>query len=167
MTRILGVDPGISGACALIDTTEWTIEIRDMPREVGLVNRNAVSPTGVVRLIGDYKPDFTFCEDVWSSPQQGVASAFSFGRSLGIILGATASHSMLTMVKPTLWKNVTSTPKDKNQARRRAQQLFPCAYDLFVRVKDDGRAESALLAFYGLLSLKLIPPRPLTLVKPL
>lgn len=161
--RILGVDPGINGALSLIETDDWSISIHDMPKEPGLANRNAVSPTGVVNLVRILKPDHTFLEDTWSSPQQGVASAFSFGRSNGIILGATASHSMLTTVRPTVWKSATSTPKDKNQARRRAQQLFPCAYELFARVKDDGRAESALLAFYGLLSLRLTPSKPLSL----
>jgi crossover junction endodeoxyribonuclease RuvC len=67
------------------------------------------------------------------------------------------------MVKPTEWKAATKTPKDKDKARTRAQQLFPSCYDLLVRVKDDGRAEAAILAFYGCLTLKMTPPRPLAL----
>lgn len=163
MTRIVGIDPGVSGAIALIDTEEWSISIYDMPREAGMANRTAVSPVGVARLIERLKPDYSFIEDVWSSPQAGVASSFSFGRSLGIVLGACATNSIITMVKPTEWKIKTHTPKDKNQARRRAQQLFPCAFEQYGRVKDDGRAEASILCFYGLLSLKLMPPKPLTL----
>ena len=163
MTRIVGVDPGLSGALTLIDTDYWELSVHDAPREPGRGDKNAVSPVGVARLLDILKPDYTFVEDVWSFPGAGHTSAFNFGRSLGIILGASASRSILTMIKPTEWKRQTQTPKDKNEARRRAQQLFPCAYDLFTRVKDDGRAESAIIAFYGLLTLKIAPPRPLTL----
>lgn len=54
-------------------------------------------------------------------------------------------------------------PRDKNQARARAMALFPAAAKLFARVKDDGRADASLIAFHGLLILKLAPPRPLAL----
>ena len=165
MTRVLGIDPGVNGALSLIDTETWTIAVTDMPREPGKGGKNAVSPAGVARLFDFSLPDYVFLEDVWSSPQMGVVSAFSFGRNLGILEGAGASRAILTKVRPQDWKAATKTPKDKNEARRRAMQVFPCAYDLFVRVKDDGRAEAAMLSFYGLLSMKLIPPRPLTLVE--
>ncbi|AFU88314.1 Holliday junction resolvase [Caulobacter phage CcrColossus] len=165
MSRILGIDPGVNGAIALIDTDDWSICITDMPREPGKGGKNAVSPAGCARIFDATAPDYTFIEDVWSSPQMGVVSAFSFGRNLGILEGAAASRSILTKVRPQDWKAATKTPKDKNEARRRAMQLFPCAYDLFKRVKDDGRAEAAILSFYGLLSIKLMPPKPLILVE--
>lgn len=165
MTRVLGIDPGINGALALIDTDDWTLAIIDMPREPGRASKNAVSGTGVARAFDAARPDHTIIEDVWSSPQQGVTSAFNFGRGLGILEGAASARSMVTKIRPQEWKAATRTPKDKNEARRRAMQLFPTAYDLFQRVKDDGRAEAAILCFFGLLSvLKLSPSRPLTLV---
>ena len=161
---ILGCDPGIGGALALIDTTAWTIAVTDMPQEIGKASRKAVSPTLTAQTIAAAGADFSFVEDVWSSPQAGVASSFAFGRGLGIVLGAVAATTSLTLVKPTVWKAGLQVPRDKNQARARAQQLFPSAAKVFARAKDDGRAESALIAFWGLLSLKLTPPRPLTLV---
>lgn len=163
MTRIVGIDPGLNGALAMIDTEDWSLSIFDMPREPGRGDKNAVSPTGVAQLLNRLCPDYVFVEDVWSSPQMGVTSAFNFGRSLGIVLGAAATSAILTLVKPTEWKARTGTPKDKNQARRRAQQLFPCAFEVFKRVKDDGRAEGAILCFYGLFLNRMTPPKPLTL----
>lgn len=161
MTRIVGVDPGLSGAIALIDTDLWTLAVTDMPREPGKAGRNGVSPTLTAQAMMRTGADYVFVEDVWSSPQAGVASSFSFGRSLGIVLGAAAAGSALTMVKPTVWKSALQVPRDKNQARARAQNLFPSAAQAFARVKDDGRAESCLIAFHGLLTLKLTPPCPL------
>lgn len=164
MSRILGCDPGIGGAIALIDTEAWTLSVIDMPQEIGKASRKAVSPTLTAQAISAAGADFAFIEDVWSSPGAGVASSFAFGRSLGIVLGAASASAALTMAKPTVWKSALQVPRDKTQARTRAVQLFPSAAGLFARVKDDGRAESALIAFWGLLTLKLTPPRPLTLV---
>ena len=162
---IVGVDPGKSGALALIDTQAWTIAITDMPQEPGRGGKVAVSPAGVARAFDAAQPDHVYIEDVASSPQMGVVSSFNFGRNLGIIEGACASRAMLTKVRPQDWKALTKTPKDKNEARRRAMQVFPCAYDLFSRVKDDGRAEAALICFYAVLQVsRSAPPRPLTLV---
>ncbi|WP_312084048.1 hypothetical protein [Brevundimonas sp.] len=164
MSRIIGVDPGKTGALALIDTQAWTIAITDMPQEPGRGSKVAVSPAGVARAFDAARPDHAFIEDVWSSPQQGVASAFNFGRSLGILEGACASRAILTKVRPQEWKTLTKTPKDKNEARRRAMQVFPCAYDLFARARDDGRAEAALIALFAVLQVtRAAPPRPLKL----
>lgn len=38
---------------------------------------------------------------------------------------------------------------DKNASRGRAQQLFPRQAELFSRKKDIGRADAALIAYYG------------------
>lgn len=164
MSRIIGIDPGAGGGLALIDTDGWTLSVADMPQEVGKAGRKGVSPTLTAQAIAAARANYSFVEDVWSSPQAGVASSFAFGRALGIVLGATAASSALTLVRPVVWKSSLQVPKDKNQARARATQLFPAAASLFARVKDDGRAEAALICFWGLLSLKLTPPRPLTLV---
>lgn len=163
MSRIVACDPGKTGAFALIDTEAWTIAIEEMPQEPGTGGKVAVSPAGVARLLDAARPDYTFIEDVTSSPQMGVVSSFNFGRSLGIVEGACASRSIVSKPRPQTWKSLTKTPKDKNEARRRAMQLFPVCYDLFKRAKDDGRAEAAILCMYGLLTLKMVPPRPLTL----
>lgn len=165
MTRIIGVDPGKTGALAVIDTEAWTIAIQDMPQEPGRAGKDAVSPAGVARLFDAAQPDHVYIEDVWSSPQMGVVSAFNFGRNLGILEGACASRAILTKVRPQEWKALTKTPKDKNEARRRAMQVFPCAFDLFSRAKDDGRAEAALICFYAVLQVtRAAPPQPLKLV---
>lgn len=161
--RVLGCDPGQTGALSLIDTDGWTLSVFDMPQEAGTGKRTAVSPTGVAIAIQRARPDHAYIEEVASSPQMGVASAFAFGRSYGILLGACAADAMLTTVRPQVWKAKLACPKDKSQARRRAQQLFPNHYKLFERVKDDGRAESALIALYGLLSLGIVPETKLVL----
>ena len=88
-------------------------------------------------------------EDVWSSPQMGVTSAFSFGRSKGLVEGiATMSDCRIEYVSPVQWKRGMKLGKDKGKARDMAMKRWPVRRDLFKRVKDDGRAEAALIALW-------------------
>jgi Holliday junction resolvasome RuvABC endonuclease subunit len=167
--RILGCDPGAKGAFALIDTEANTLAVIDMPLEAGTKNREATSAAGVAAIMAAAKADAFFIEEVHSSPQMGVASAFSFGKALGIVHGAAYGRNvMLTPVRPQEWKSKTLTPKDKKEATRRASQLFPKARDIFYGPRGgafDGRAEAAILAFYGCLFFKQVPTKPLQLIE--
>jgi crossover junction endodeoxyribonuclease RuvC len=88
---------------------------------------------------------------VHARPGEGAVGAFSFGRAAGIV--ETAAHACgLTprFVSPAMWKGALRCPADKTKARALASKLFPSAAHHWTRVKDDGRAEGALIAYYGL-----------------
>lgn len=161
--RILGIDPGISGAVALIDTAIWTLAITDMPLEAGVKGKQKVSAGGLINLINAAEADYAFLEDVSASPQMGVTSAFSFGDGFGCTRTAClAGEVSLHLTRPQIWKTATRTPKDKKQATTRAAQIFPTAHSILYGPRGgayDGRAEAALLAMYGVLYLKLTPGR--------
>ena len=62
----------------------------------------------------------------------------------------------LHVVTPGKWKQhfglarrEWSNAERKAASRAHATRMFPSHADLFVRVKDDGRAEAALIALYG------------------
>jgi crossover junction endodeoxyribonuclease RuvC len=52
-------------------------------------------------------------------------------------------------VSPQKWKRHFGLTSDKDESRRAASRLLPKSAHLWARVKDDGRAEAALLAIYG------------------
>ena len=87
MTKyILGVDVGLNGAFALYDKKDETIIIVDMPVHELTINgkkKKRIDIYEAARFIDQYadKIKQAYVEDVWSSPQQGVTSAFSFGMS--------------------------------------------------------------------------------------
>jgi crossover junction endodeoxyribonuclease RuvC len=88
-------------------------------------------------------------------PGQGVASMFAFGKAFGITIGVVSTLGIpSTLVSPVTWKKAMKVP-GKDAARARASQIMPAAAHHWPRVKDDGRAEAALLATYGLRSLGL------------
>lgn len=170
MTRILGIDPGTKGAIAVIDTDEWTLGVIDMPLEVIGKAKNIVSSSGLIETVRNGDADHAFLELVHSSPQQGVVSAFSFGDGYGCARTAVLADAIsLWLIRPQEWKAATATPKDKRQATTRAVQLFGSASrSLFYGPRGgvlDGRAEAALIAFYGCLKLKFQPTRALEIVE--
>lgn len=151
---ILGIDPGLSGALALLSPEGNVLAIEDMPTIEVVINgkkRRSTPPVALANTIRILAPQKAFLENVGVRPGEGAVGAFSFGRNLGQIEGVLAALRIpTTLVHPATWKRRMNIPADKGGARLKAMALFPDKVDLFKRVKDDGRAESALLAYYGL-----------------
>jgi crossover junction endodeoxyribonuclease RuvC len=88
-------------------------------------------------------------------PGQGISSTFAFGKTFGIILGVLAARGIpLTLVPAVRWKRRLHVQKSKDAARARASQLLPRCADQWRLKKHDGRAESALIALFGLHELQ-------------
>jgi crossover junction endodeoxyribonuclease RuvC len=112
--------------------------------------KNLVSPVGVFEIVEAFAPDVAWVERVSAMPKQGVASSFNFGSSYGIVLGVLGAVKVpYHLVPASTWKKHFSLGADKRAARTAATRLFPRQSALFVRAKDDGRAEAALIARFG------------------
>ncbi|CAN5601200.1 hypothetical protein BH24ACT5_BH24ACT5_17340 [soil metagenome] len=141
MSVIVGIDPGLSGALAALDGDDLR-EVVDMP-----VVDKTVIPALVADWLRLHSPDVVIVEQVASMPRQGVSSTFRFGMAYGVVLGVTATIGYrVEHIRPHLWKKTMGLTADKNRSRRMACDRWPLHADLFARVKDDGRAEAALLA---------------------
>lgn len=152
--RILGIDPGASGAVALLDTQHNTLTVIDMPCvEVRRGTRNVrhVSAQALSLIVEAVQPiDHAMVERVHSMPGQGVASTFAFGRAFGACEGVLAGAGVrYTDVPPATWMRALRLTGGKDGARHMAMQLFPAEAARFTRKKDDGRADATLLAVYG------------------
>jgi crossover junction endodeoxyribonuclease RuvC len=152
--RVIGIDPGLSGAIAVINGTD-SLMIIDMPTMT--VTRNGkdkrqVSATELAQILKAAKSDecHVFVEKVSAMAGQGVTSVFSFGRSFGMIEGILAALQMpVTYVAPATWTKAVRRGAGKDASRARAMELFPDNQAEFKRVKDDGRADAALIAHWG------------------
>jgi len=157
--KIWGIDPGATGALALFDPIKGDLDIFDMP--IVIVNKKKrVEPALVAQILSKEVKGRVFIEKVGAMPNQGVASMFSFGQSYGVMLGAAAALKLpTTAVTPRLWMkavnrqigNSKAQRANKDASRARACQLFPNYAHYFERKKDDGRADAALLCYYGFL----------------
>lgn len=151
MARILGVDPGLSGAIVLLDTVFMSLRVFDMPvAKAGANGRNVLMDGLLARHIEALgEIDFAIIEDVHSMPTDGSSSAFKFGTAFGVVRGIVAAKNIPTVfVQPNKWKSIMGlSGKDKDASRQKVIELFPREANLFARKKDHGRADAALLAY--------------------
>ena len=96
-----------------------------------------------------------YVEFVGARPGEGPTGAFAFGRSRGVIEGVCAAAGLpVAFLTPAHWKRLVGIAPGKegakDAARAEAIRRWPAHASLFARVKDDGRAESALIAVAGL-----------------
>lgn len=144
---IQACDPGLNGAFATFNLTEGTLDVVDMP-VVEIKKKREVSEQLCADIIGGC--DQFFIERQNARPGQGVSSMFKLGVNYGIVKGIVAAKQLpLHVVTPAKWRRECVVPEGKDGSRARAQQLFPQYADLFSRRKDDGRADAALIAYYG------------------
>jgi crossover junction endodeoxyribonuclease RuvC len=146
---VLGIDPGLSGAIALIRDGEY-LECWDMPTMGrGSGNKQQINAAAVGNLLRECPPCTAYIELVGAMPGQGVSSMFNFGKAAGAVMGALAALQFpMVEVTPQRWtKEFLLIGKEKDMARTTAQQLMPTA-PLSLK-KHCGRADALLLALYG------------------
>lgn len=144
---ILGIDPGLSGAIALLDRDGSLLAAHDMPAV-----DHAVSPAALRALIDALPgvPREAWIEQVSAMPKQGVSSTFAFGRAYGIAEGVVSAMGIaVRFVRPHAWKSHHRVSSDKESSRALALRLWPSQAELFARKRDENRAEAALIARYG------------------
>lgn len=154
----VGIDPGISGAIAIIRKTTDSIiveAIHDMPVITKTLasgkTRNRVDAVALHQILSlDHTITGRICiEDVCSRPGEGAVQAFGFGHGLGVVeTCARITQAEVQMVPPARWKAAYGLTSNKGESRHLAQALTGDA-QTFKRAKDDGRAEAFLLAAWG------------------
>lgn len=149
---ILGIDPGLQGAVAIMDAQGHAERVFDLPiqRDRSLAWVNGYELAMSLREVIDDRPATVIIERVSAMPKQGVASSFKFGVGFGSILGVLQSLQIpIELVTPAKWKReVGLDSADKKASLHKARLLFP-HMDLRLE-KHEGRAEALLLCFWYL-----------------
>ena len=141
----LGIDPGASGAVALL-TTDGEVRVKDWP---GCIV-NAADYLRAWRV--DYSIVLAALELVHAMPKQGVSSMFKLGQNFGAWQGILAALGIPhVLVRPQAWQSGILTKGDgadtKTQSLAAARRRWP---DLELgRKKDHGRADALHLAAYA------------------
>ena len=154
MKYIIGVDPGISGALALLEEGTWKIsDLVDMPVMAGTGTRQQVNGAELAKILRLWNKEglvkCCYLERVSAFPGEGVVSVFSFGEGYGVVKGVLATLGIpYILVPPQQWKKKCGLIKQpKDRARTIAQQLYP--YVELDRKKYCGRADAILIARFG------------------
>lgn len=170
---VVGIDPGLTGAIVTYFTPQSELIITDMPTCV-IRGKTRIDEDKLLQYLLNEMgfADLCVIELVAAMPGQGVASMASFLRGAGFIAGACRMFALCKDTDPAVriapgppvvevpaaaWKPAVGLraavgarrSERKNASRALATKLFPAYAGQFQRVKDDGRAEAALLAWYG------------------
>jgi hypothetical protein len=140
---IIGIDVGKNGAIAWSFLGKTCVEkmpdtIKDLWELIESIKDSAFGDKDIIHC---------YLEQVASSPQMGVVSAFSFGNGFGHLeMALTAASIPFTRVRPQVWMKELGcmTKGDKNVTKRLAQQLFP---DITI---THSNADALLIMTYGL-----------------
>jgi crossover junction endodeoxyribonuclease RuvC len=154
MSVVLGIDPGASGAIAVLTQDGELTEVVDMPSTPESKCRSATNAPLLAGILASTHARVAFCEFVGARPTDAKASAFAFGRARGVIEGcAGALGPPIVFLTPPTWKRIADIPagaENKDLARTRAIARWPARADLFARKYDVDRAEACLIAVAGM-----------------
>lgn len=152
--RIVGIDPGKTGALAHVDLDDMRVlDLIDMPVHESVDGKPITDPRAVYDTMRAWAPDFVVLEHVGPHRRDSALSAWSFGHGFGLLLGACqlafGDERRVTLHRPASWKAALGLSDDKRQSIEMAREIFPAAVDMLTRIsKDDGRAEALLLTEY-------------------
>jgi crossover junction endodeoxyribonuclease RuvC len=157
MTCTIGIDPGLSGAVAVLGPDGTLERLADLPvirdGRLAWIDGGDLQSLLIDSLYG--RPAKAIVERVGAMPRQGIASAFTFGLTFGSILAVLqARHLSVELVTPAVWKRALGLSSDKRASLDKARLLYPAA-DLGL-AKHDGRAEALLLAHWALNRLRQV-----------
>ncbi|KAE8037298.1 hypothetical protein FH972_009899 [Carpinus fangiana] len=158
---VLGIDPDLNGALALLKSVESgsSAQVFDSPHlqvPIGKRVRRRLDAKSIVQLLRSLDAPIgttAYIEQSTPYPQDGKQGWWSGGFGYGLWIGVlVASGFSVVPVPSLLWKNEfelsgRSSPKD--ESRRVASTLFPTLSPMLKRKKDHGRAEALLIAAFG------------------
>ena len=152
----IGIDPGYSGAVAVLKANGELMGVFDMPVMTQENGKKALNMPMLYSMLsfkesGEDSHVEAIVERVSAMPKQGISSTFRFGETFGAIqMAVLANDISMRLVTPAKWKAHFHLKRDKGASRYLATIKFPKHAFYFSRVKDDGRAEAVLMALYGL-----------------
>lgn len=155
---ILAIDPGITGAYALVEETGAIVRVDDLPVIQDMKTRwidGDLLTEQWLDLIG-HRDVAGVIERVHPMPESGSQGAFSQGMTLGsLLVSLQIVGASIELVTPATWKRDLGllSPGATDTARKRAsidkaRLMFPRAP--LDRQKDHGRAEALLIAHWYL-----------------
>ena len=160
--KIIGIDPGLSGAIAILEGKK-VIKIFDMPvMAEGKKNKkqlNSAQLTNILKENTSFKNEeiAVVVEQVNAMPGQGVTSMFNFGQSFGAVKGICAALNLpIFFVRPSKWKkHFELINSSKDSSRTKVIEMYPHLSNQLSKKKDVNKSDAILIArFYCEVRLK-------------
>jgi hypothetical protein len=165
---IIGIDPGISGAIALLEDGKFA-GAWAMPIEAKKTSGNQVDAAALISVATEiteqHAPSLVAIERISAPPVfgkgagrmgSGLASSMSMGDSAGCArMFAALLGCRYEMVAPASWKKALKLGRNKGHSIALAHRLYPASRKVITLKKHDGLAEALLIAHYAHLYLNI------------
>ena len=159
---IIGIDPGLSGAIAILQNKKVQ-SIFDIPvMSEGKKNKRQLNSAQMVKIIKDnisnIEETVVVVEHVNAMPGQGVTSMFNFGQTFGAIKGVCAALELpIFFVRPSKWKkHFELINSSKDSSRTKVIEMYPSLSSQLAKKKDVNKSDAILIArFYTETRLKV------------
>ena len=152
--KIIGIDPGLSGAIAILENNK-VLNIFEMPvMSEGKKNKRQLNSALLVKLLKDNISEnediSVVVEQVNAMPGQGVTSMFNFGQTFGAIKGICAALELpIFFVRPSKWKkHFELINSSKDSSRTKAIEMYPSLSKELAKKKDVNKSDAILIARY-------------------
>ena len=150
--KIIGIDPGLSGAIAVLEDIK-VISLFEMPvMAEGKKNKRQLNSAQLVNIIkentnGD-EEIAVIVEQVNAMPGQGVTSMFNFGQTFGAIKGVCAALGLpIFFVRPSKWKKYFELiNSSKDASRTKVIEMYPSFSKQLAKKKDVNKSDAILIA---------------------
>ncbi len=154
--KIIGIDPGLSGAIAILENNK-VLNIFDIPvMSEGKKNKRQLNSALLVDLlkenINQEEEVTVVVEQVNAMPGQGVTSMFNFGQTFGALKGICAALELpIFFVRPSKWKkHFELINSSKDASRTKAIEMYPKLSSQLSKKKDVNKSDAILIArFYS------------------
>ena len=159
--KIIGIDPGLSGAIAVMHDKK-VMNMYDMPvMAEGKKNKRQLNSSQLVNIIkeniNEDEDTIVVVEQVNAMPGQGVTSMFNFGQTFGAIKGVCAALKLpIFFVRPSKWKkHFELINSSKDASRTKVIEMYPTLSGQLAKKRDVNRSDAVLIAkFYFETKLK-------------
>ena len=153
--KIIGIDPGLSGAIAVMHDKK-VINMYDMPvMAEGKKNKRQLNSSQLVNIIkeniNEDEDTIVVVEQVNAMPGQGVTSMFNFGQTFGAIKGVCAALKLpIFFVRPSKWKkHFELINSSKDASRTKVIEMYPTLSGQLAKKRDVNKSDAVLIAkFY-------------------
>ena len=150
--KIIGIDPGLSGAIAILENNK-VLNMFDIPvMSEGKKNKKQLNSALLVSLlkenINNKEEVAVVVEQVNAMPGQGVTSMFNFGQTFGAIKGICAALDLpIFFVRPSKWKKYFELiNSSKDSSRTKAIEMYPKLSNQLSKKKDVNKSDAILIA---------------------
>ena len=144
---IVGIDPGFNGAIAFL-YSDGTLFLEKMP--VKIATQKELDFKRLRALLSAHSIKFVALEKAFLLPEQDLGRGSRYLYFAGAVYGLCLGLGIPVLhVQAAVWKSALNLNSDKRGSLRLARSLFPEQAGEFKKLKDDGKAEAALIAHFA------------------